>query len=223
MPKTPPVVELPDWYDHRRTRQTKEATITGDVPVPWMTYPAIAYLSQLDLSAKRVFEYGSGSSTRFWAANSLQVTTVENDKAYYERLAQYHLRNVTAYLAQGEEYVAALRAGAPYDVIVVDGRWRYDCCCSAPACLVDDGLIILDNAERYPKATAFLRSQDLLQVDFIGHGPINSYIWSTSLFFTRNFRFPTKSEIVPHMGPGMLDSIEANPTFWKGNQLGSPL
>lgn len=31
--------------------------------VPWYTYPAIEYLSHLDLSGFRVFEYGSGNST----------------------------------------------------------------------------------------------------------------------------------------------------------------
>ena len=46
--------------------------------LPWFTYPAIEALSNWDLSDKRVFEYGSGFSTLFWASRAKEVVSVEH-------------------------------------------------------------------------------------------------------------------------------------------------
>jgi hypothetical protein len=44
------------------------------------------------------------------------------------------------------------------------------------------------------------RDADLIQVDMTGLGPINSYVWTTSFFFHRNFRFKPKSINQPEHG-----------------------
>ena len=36
-------------------------------PLPWYTYPAIEYLRQFDYKDKKVFEFGCGFSSLFWA------------------------------------------------------------------------------------------------------------------------------------------------------------
>lgn len=48
-------------------------------PIPWYTYPAIEYLSQFDYGGKRVFEYGCGYSSLFWAERAAKVISIEDN------------------------------------------------------------------------------------------------------------------------------------------------
>ena len=54
--------------------------------LPWMVFSAIAYLKKRSRPGMRVFEYGSGGSTLFWAARVASVVSVEHDRAWYEKL-----------------------------------------------------------------------------------------------------------------------------------------
>src|SRR5215216_842431 len=102
--------------------------------LPWFTYPAIEALKNWDLSDKRVFEYGSGYSTLFWASRAREVVTVEHNRAWYERIAGLAPENVRLILApiEKDEYHPSpeLReqfkayAGAiegRFHIIVIDG------------------------------------------------------------------------------------------------------
>lgn len=64
-------------------------------PVPWFTYPATRYLSGLVQPHWRVLEYGSGNSTRWWAAQVAEVVTVEHDPAWADALKRNLPSNVT--------------------------------------------------------------------------------------------------------------------------------
>ena len=68
--------ELPDYFKHEETMRLGKPIWPDGRPVPWMTYPAICYLEQLDFSQKRVFEYGCGSSTAYWAKRALRTISV---------------------------------------------------------------------------------------------------------------------------------------------------
>ena len=53
---------------------------------------------------------------------------------------------------QKSEYVNCIESGnILYDLIVIDGAYRYDCAEVAIKYLSNDGLIILDDSERYPE------------------------------------------------------------------------
>jgi len=56
-------------------------------PLPWFTYPAIEYLKQFDFSDKRVFEYGAGNSSLFWASRAKEVVAVESDRRWFDRIS----------------------------------------------------------------------------------------------------------------------------------------
>src|SRR5258708_13687669 len=53
--------------------------------VPWFTYPAIEYIKQLDLTDKRVLEYGSGFSTMFWAKRARSLVSIEDTNGCDEK------------------------------------------------------------------------------------------------------------------------------------------
>lgn len=164
-----------------------------DQPIPWYTYPSYEYLKQFDFSEKNIFEYGSGNSSIFWAKRSKKVISIEDDKEWYQIVKINILKNQDIYFAQKrEEYVNLIgRFPINFDVIVIDGKYRYDCATKSITKLSSGGMIILDNSDWHPKSCQFLRENDLIQVDFSGFGPINGYTWTTSIFFDRNFGFKT--------------------------------
>lgn len=147
--------------------------------MPWYTYAAVQWLDQLDLSGLDVFEFGSGNSTVWWAERCRSLTSVEHDPDWYDRTVS-KVPPSTDYLLISDpaEYVGA--CSSDYDVIIVDGVYRYDCAAQAVNHLRDGGLIIVDNGDWMWNTTAFLRDRGFTQVDFVGPGPINDYTWSTS-------------------------------------------
>lgn len=45
--------------------------------IPWLTFPAIAFLDRLPLQGKTVLEVGAGSSTIYWAQRGMTGCTIE--------------------------------------------------------------------------------------------------------------------------------------------------
>lgn len=180
-------------------------------PIPWYTYPAIEYIKQLDLHDKRVFEYGSGYSTLFWASRCKHIVSVESDWEWYQKIKKQAPKNVNyLFLTNKEDYVAAIDTYPDnFDVIIIDGLYRYDCAVAAQKRLSGNGFIILDNSDWHDKTSAFLRSSDLIEVDMSGFGPINNYTWTTSLYFTRQVHLKPAHERQPVHGVGGLEQTES--------------
>jgi predicted O-methyltransferase YrrM len=201
------VVEiLEKEYALKKTIEEESCVDRDGNPIPWYTYPAIEYLLQLDFSDKRIFEFGAGNSTLFWANLSAEVVSVEDNKSWYKSLKKKIPSNVELkYKQLGEKYTSTiLKEKGEFDVIIVDGRMRDKCCESAIQKIASGGLIILDNSDRaseykeYSDAIRTLNKKDMIQVDFFGFGPINDYTWTTSIFFSRDFDFkPINGEIRP--------------------------
>ncbi|MGZ6148207.1 MAG: hypothetical protein ACXWNP_19785, partial [Vulcanimicrobiaceae bacterium] len=73
-------------YGQSLSIHTNEAVDERGNPIPWYTYPAIEFLTNLDFSKKSVLEYGSGNSSLWWARRSLRTAAIEDDKAWYEKV-----------------------------------------------------------------------------------------------------------------------------------------
>lgn len=211
----------PDYLNHKRTIETKTAIDENGNPVPWITYPAILYLKQIDFSECSVFEYGAGASTRFWSRHAKKVVSVEHDEQWASKIGALALPNVELVHATGDSYVAACDRGAPHDVIVIDGRWRYDCAMTCLRALSPAGMVILDNSERYPAITRHFRDKGFIEVDLIGPGPINRFFWATSIFLSRSITLKPAKSIQPHNLAGMTDSFETNAQMADVNLPGS--
>jgi hypothetical protein len=189
MPKPEPKLSLPAFdilvekHGYGRTLGEKVPVAADGSPIPWYTYPAVEFFGQLDARGLRIFEFGSGHSSLFWAHKGAEVFAVEHDRAWFEKMStmsaclrQLELRESTA------EYVRAIAdVGGEFDIIIIDGVWRNQCAQAALAHLRKDGCIILDNSDWYTDVAEFLRAREFLQVDFSGFGPINHYCWTTSL------------------------------------------
>jgi hypothetical protein len=186
--------------------QTSHAIDSNRKPIPWYTYPFIEYLRQFDFSHARVFEFGSGNSTLFWASRCAEVISVEHNPEWYEFMrgqlpnnASLHLRN------NADEYATIINEiGGEFDIIVIDGEWRLKCAQASLKHLSKHGLLILDNSDWFVDTSRYLRAQGLFQIDFSGPGPINRYAWTSSLFLNApvnlqtSFLDPTPLTGLPH-------------------------
>jgi hypothetical protein len=177
-------------------------------PVPWLTYPAIDYLRQLDFRDRTVFEFGAGHSTLFWAERAARVVSVESQLDWFDKLDRQVPANVELHFAEEpDDYVGCLaRQRGGFDVIVVDGDERRRCCRAALDKLSPGGFVILDNADWYPEEAALLREGDLIEVDFTGFSPQSGYVSTTSLFLHRAFDLAPAGRIQPRPGPGSFET-----------------
>ncbi len=158
-------------------------------PLPWYTYPAIAFLIARLPSEIDVFEYGCGYSTLWWTRRARSVISVEHAGPWAQTIRQMadpNVRVIEMPTGREEDYAATIAStGMEFDVVVVDGENREGCLKIAPENLKSDGIIILDNSERpaYRDGISNLCSKGFRRVDFIGMGPINTYDWTTSIFY----------------------------------------
>jgi hypothetical protein len=184
--------------------------------IPWFTYPAIEALKNWDLSDKRVFEYGSGYSTLFWASHSREVISVEHNPEWHEKISRLVPGNARILLAPIDEAKNEYHPSAEsrlefaryaesidgiFQVIVIDdyarSRVRYQCAQAALPHLDKNGLIILDNSDWLPATAMWLRQSGLIEVDLSGPVPGNPHHQTTSFFFTRQFDFASAGSRQP--------------------------
>ena len=184
-------------YGHYASARTMESVGRDGEPLPWYTYPAIQWLSQLRFDGINVLEFGSGNSTRWWASKAASVLAIEDDPVWHAKIAPALPANVEYRLVRGgpAEY-SAVATGRTYGVVVIDGSHRYDCARAAIGAVEEGGMVLLDNSDWHPDTAGLLRGAGLTQVDFIGPGPINPYSWATSTVLgPGNMRIPRAREV----------------------------
>ena len=166
-------------------------------PVPWMTYPAVEYLSQFDFSKNSLFEWGSGNSSNWFSRRFASVVSVESDPKWYGKCKEALNPNQTLILrefnvrgSEDDDEVksfanAILKQENDFDVIVNDAKIisRPRCTDNALKKLRPGGVVIFDNSDWFPGQCEKIRNAGFFQVDFHGNGPLNKYTWTTSIFF----------------------------------------
>lgn len=177
-------IDLGQW---RSIREGVSIDKEGN-PVPWYTYPATEYLKRFNFNDKIIFEWGSGYSSLFWAKRAKEIVSIDDSPKWADIVLKNKLVNQKIILLEEKkDYIEAILCqNKKFDVIIIDGKYRYECAKVAIKCLSESGMIILDNSDWFPKTARTLRGYNLLQVDFSGFGPGNGYAWTTSLFFSLN-------------------------------------
>jgi hypothetical protein len=157
-------------------------------PVPWLTYPATEVLEEKIPPAARVFEWGAGHSTLWWAERAAEVFAIESNPAWAAELAGSLPANASVTLeTDPSAYVAAItnHAKASFDVVVIDGDARLECSEVVDPYLKPDGVVVFDNSDRvaYRRALEALASRGWLRLDFFGLIPSYLYKNCTSVLF----------------------------------------
>ncbi len=149
--------------------------VVGGAPIdrgiPWFSYSSIDALQGLVREGMRVFEWGGGGSTVFLAMRGCRVVTAESSEQWAAHIRSRLGReagevrervNISLIPAETRDpdhvrrYIGAVREGAPWDIILVDGLdepycSRVDCLnvlSADPDLLSPGGMVILDDAWR---------------------------------------------------------------------------
>jgi len=175
------------WFESKFKRMPVDKT--GD-PIPWFTYASIFFINQkLVGKSFSVFEFGSGNSTLFFASRVKNIVSIEYDESYFNKISEKLLEheNVTYNLATlGKDYYQQiLNYKNEFEVIIIDGRERNLCAKNCLEALTDNGIIIWDNSDRknYSEGYKFLQDNGFKKIDFMGHGPISTKEWQTSIYY----------------------------------------
>ena len=153
-----------------------------DREIPWFSYCAIDFLEQYLQLRMSVYEFGSGGSTLWLAARVAKLVTIEERAewadAVSERLDRRGLRHrVEIRLREPDRSSPTAFAASPYaqalpdepaDVIVIDGceRRSHDDLRPVAFHLAEErvrpgGLIVVDDAKRYPQLRHQNRARDI--------------------------------------------------------------
>jgi hypothetical protein len=160
-------------------------------PIPWVTYSYIDFIKDR-LNNLNVFEFGSGNSTYFYAKNAASVVSVEHDKGWYDKIESTKPANsemIFCELTEDGDYCRTpLRLEKKFDIIIVDGRDRVNCCKQAVNAISKNGVIVLDDSERerYKEGKYFLKDKGFKELPFSGISPGLFYLKSTSIFYRSN-------------------------------------
>ncbi|RYF25887.1 MAG: FkbM family methyltransferase [Flavobacteriales bacterium] len=174
------------WFTAFDTHQAVDA---NGQPIPWVTYSFIDFIKTRLTKELSIFEYGSGNSTLFYAKNVKRVVSVEHDKAWYDKIVKAKASNAemifTALELGGEYCKKATLLNEKFDIIIVDGRDRVNCCIHSVNALSENGILILDDSERevYEKARTFLTEKGFKELPFTGISPGLFYNKTTSVFY----------------------------------------
>lgn len=158
-------------------------------PIPWLAYPAIEFLQARIDPGWRVFEFGSGNSTLWWAERVAEVVAVEHYEPWFERMAPRVPGNVRLQLRShhpvGLYADSPVTSGGRFHVLVIDGRERVACARSAPPALRPDGVIVFDNTDRdrYRPGLEAMAQAGFRRIDFRGLGPVNAGSGVTSVLY----------------------------------------
>jgi protein-L-isoaspartate O-methyltransferase len=158
-------------------------------PIPWVTYSFIDFIKPRLTKDLTIFEYGSGNSTLFYAQRVRNVVSVEHDEAWYQKIVKQKAPNAEMIFCNlttdGEYAKKAASLAEKFDIIIVDGRDRVNCCKYGIDALTEKGVIVLDDSEResYQQARVFLKTHGFKELSFSGISPGLFYEKATSVFY----------------------------------------
>lgn len=127
--------------------------VTDRPYLPWVPFAVIRRLRRILTPRSRVLEFGSGRSTRWFAAHAAHVVSIEDDPVWFTKMqavfAEAGLTNVDYRLRLGAAYYDLSDLTGPFDLVVVDGTERGECLRAAGGLVKPGGFVYLDNSDTF--------------------------------------------------------------------------
>lgn len=151
--------------DHWRTLDSK-----GRI-MPWYTRKACEWLDCLDLTGKRVWEWGGGGSTIWYRERGAIVSGVDSS-------FEWATVSGLMYVPEKQEYISSIMG--TFDLICIDGDYRDECFVYALNHLAEFGTIIIDNWKQssagwpdWPETERLIREMKLRVTEYPQDGHPN--------------------------------------------------
>lgn len=170
-------------------QENKASVDIHNKPIPWFTYSCVDFLQDRIQPNQHIFEFGSGNSTRYFAQRCAEIISVEHDKNWYEGGIKNKPETATILYCpldeDGEYCRAAIHSGKQFEIIIVDGRDRVNCCKQSIPALKKNGVMIIDDSERekYNEARSVLFENGFKEIMFTGISAGYFFKKATSVFY----------------------------------------
>lgn len=201
---------LPAWLASMRAAEHGADPMSD--ALPWLTFAATAELSRIVSPTSRVFEYGAGGSTLFFAERAAFLASVEHNEDWYGRVARRldGFDNVEFILSPPEDDASGQSNGeygsgdpgyqgmtfadyaasidrfpdSSFDVLLIDGRARPACFRHGHRKVRPGGCIVIDDSERprYSSIEDLALEAGWSAQRFFGPGPYTRTFWETTIW-----------------------------------------
>jgi tRNA A58 N-methylase Trm61 len=179
------------WF---QSLNNKKPLDSNGYEIPWFTYPSVAFLDKRVQKGLKIFEYGSGASSIYFQKKGAELYSVEYDQTWYEKLKQSIIEPNKIYFVaysekSAEAYINAIDTpGIQFDVVVIDGRARVECCRKAVDSLNASGVLILDDSERkrYAECFSIMTKKGFRYIEFWGISAGDYNLKCTTVFYKPN-------------------------------------
>ena len=173
---------------------SKDRSLNLDgLPMPSYSVAAMHFLEERLKKDMKVFEFGSGLSSLFYARKCKKVTAIEHDSGWYNEVKSHKSSNLSIYLkdlnsGNGDYEKAIFDFDEQYDLIVVDGRNRNKCIFNCIKKLSESGVIILDDShrEKYLSGKQFLEEQGFKSLKMFCHASSKMTFTETTFFYQKD-------------------------------------
>ena len=118
--------------------------------LPLYATGAIQFIESYLRDTDRVFEFGAGYSTPWYAKRAGAVVSVEDAPEWHERIKPLLPRKaelvfVDTSSERYDAYIGKVREFDPFDVVIVDGKKRAECAAAALDWIKPCGLLVWDD------------------------------------------------------------------------------
>lgn len=173
------------WY--RSFRENRAVDGNGNI-IPWWTYPFINFIEKRLNTNLRVFEYGCGNSTIWFSSKVAEMISVEHDIRWSEKVSRQlvsggNCRVVVRELSNG--YAEEINNHGFFDIVIIDGRLRFECFCQCLNTLTPGGVIIWDdsNMPDFAEGYAYAEKHGFREISFSGMVPAIFISSQTSILY----------------------------------------
>jgi hypothetical protein len=173
----------------------KPVDISGN-PVPWMNYSFVNFIFPKLKPDFKIFEYGSGNSTLYFAKFVSEVYSVEHNIEWYDLMKSNLPSNALIFHINSDindQYAnASLTLKKNFDLIIVDAIDRTNCLLNSIDALTPNGVIILDDSHSSRDCgdldTIFneLKIKGFSFLTISGLKPFSPDFASTTIFYRQN-------------------------------------
>ena len=167
----------------------KQSIGKNEEPIPWFTYPFIEFLKKRVNKNLKVFEYGSGNSTIWFAKRVDSIISVEHNEKWYNKIKDLIPPNAKVlfnnFQKENEYHQIIKSIPEKFDIIIVDAIDRINCLKVAKDHLSEKGVIILDNSNRkeYSEGINYLLNHNFKKIDFVGMTSSITTSSATTIFY----------------------------------------
>lgn len=155
-------------------------------PLPWMNFGMVHFLTERLNGKMKLFEFGCGYSTLFYAERVESVLSVEHQKEWADIVNTKLPENAKVVLSSNGDYADYINTlDEKFDLIIVDGIDRVNCLKNSISNLSESGVLLLDDSTRkeYTEAITYARQNGFKSLAYRGLKPTGIGIDESMLFY----------------------------------------